>query len=39
VQIAAKVSFPPFTSICAWCSNLTAPYLIIVTHGPLRTFT
>jgi hypothetical protein len=22
----------------AWCSNLTAPYLIIVIHGPLLTF-
>jgi hypothetical protein len=32
---AAKVWFPPFMSKCAWCSNLTAPYLIIVTHGPL----
>ena len=21
---------------CAWCSNLTAPYLIIITHDPKR---
>jgi hypothetical protein len=35
---AANVSFPPFMSKCAWCSNLTTPYLIIVTHGPLRSF-
>jgi hypothetical protein len=26
-------------SKCAWCSNLTAPYLIIVTHSPKRTWT
>jgi hypothetical protein len=31
---AAKVRNPPFTSKCAWRSNLTATYLIIVTHGP-----
>ena len=31
---AANGRNPPFTSKCAWCSNLTAPYLIIVTNGP-----
>jgi hypothetical protein len=33
-QSAAKVRFPPFTSKCAWCSNLTASYLIIIPHSP-----
>ena len=33
---AAKVGSPPFMSKCAWCSNLTAPYLIIITHDPKR---
>jgi hypothetical protein len=33
VQNAAKGRFPPLTSKCAWRSNLTAPYLIIITHG------
>jgi hypothetical protein len=32
--LAANVRSPPFMSKCAWCSNLTVPYLIIVTHGP-----
>jgi hypothetical protein len=39
LAFAANVWFPPFMSKCAWCSILTAPYLIIVTHGPNRTFT
>jgi hypothetical protein len=33
---AAKVCNPPLVSKCAWCSNLTAPYLIIITHDPKR---
>jgi hypothetical protein len=37
ISYAVNVCFLPFTSKCAWCSNLTAPDLIIVTHGPKPT--
>jgi hypothetical protein len=36
VQSAAKVRFPAFTSKYAGSRNLTAPYHIIVIHGPKR---
>ena len=34
-HVAACCRNPPFMSKSAWCSKLTAPYLIIVTHRPL----
>jgi hypothetical protein len=36
MHAAAKVGNPPFMSKCTWRSNLTAPYLIIITHSPKR---
>jgi hypothetical protein len=36
VAAAAKGRSPPYMTKCAWCSNLTAPYLIIITHDPKR---